>query len=197
MTDRHERAAEAKHRVEAKLGQVWWAILLRGILALALAVCAFVWPEKTLGIFIMILGAYFLIDGVIGVVSAYRSGEKSVAAIQAVISLVLGLILLFWPGISGRVFLILVGIWLILQGFSLLLSAFRMESTDEQRGLVMVIGIVMAVIGAVFAFWTETGVVTISWLIGLGATAIGALLIYLAMRVKSLKDRVHNLGSAA
>ena len=78
-----QAAAAAKQRVDAKLGDIWWAILVRGILALGLAICAFVWPEKTLGILIKLLGAYFLIDGVIGAVSAYRTGDKTSPLMQA------------------------------------------------------------------------------------------------------------------
>lgn len=198
MSQRRERAAEvaavAKQRVDAKLGDIWWAILLRGLLALALAMCAFVWPDKTLGIFVKLLGAYFLIDGVIGAVSAYRSGDKASPLMQAIVSLAIGLILLLWTGISGKLFLILVGIWLVLQGISLFLTAFRMDSADEQRGLAMVIGAVMALIGAVFVFWTDTSVVAISWLIGLGAMVIGGMLIYLATRVKRIRARIDNIG---
>ncbi|MEZ6071568.1 MAG: DUF308 domain-containing protein [Pirellulales bacterium] len=128
MSKRDERIADAavaaKHRVDAKLGEIWWAILLRGLLALALAVCAFVWPEKTLGIFVKLLGAYFLIDGAIGAFSAYRSGDKASPMMQAIVSLALGLVLLLWTGISGKLFLVLVGIWLLLQGIGLLLAAF-------------------------------------------------------------------------
>jgi uncharacterized membrane protein HdeD (DUF308 family) len=198
MSERSERAAQvataAKHRVEAKLGEIWWAIMLRGLLALGLAVCAFVWPDKTLGIFVKILGAYFLIDGVIGAVSAYRSGDKASPLMQAIVSLGLGLVLLLWTDVSGKLFLILVGVWLLLQGVSLFLTAFRMDSADEQRALTMVIGAVMALIGAVFVFWTDTGVVAISWLIGLGATVIGGLLIYLATRVKRVRSRIEGIG---
>jgi len=198
MSDKSERVAEAtavaKRRVDAKLGEIWWAILLRGALALGLAVCAFVWPEKTLGIFVKLLGVYFLIDGIIGAVGAYRSGDKASPLLQAIVSLALGLALLLWTSISGKLFLILVGIWLLLQGISLLLAAFRMDSADEQRGLAMVIGGVMAVIGVVFVFWTDTGIVAISWLIGIGAAAIGLLLIYLATRVKRIRARIDGVG---
>ena len=198
MSEKGERTAEvaaaAKQRVDAKLGDIWWAILLRGVLALGLAVCAFVWPEKTLGIFVKLLGVYFLIDGVIGAIGAYRSGDRASPLMQAIVSLALGLALLLWTGISAKLFLILVGIWLVLQGFSLLLAAFRMESADEQRGLAMVIGGVMTLIGVVFVFWTNTGVVAVSWLIALGAAVIGCLLIYLATRVKQIQARIDQIG---
>ena len=198
MSKRQQRArqaaAAAKESVDAKLGDIWWAILLRGVLAVALAVCAFVWPQKTLDIFVKLLGAYFLFDGVLVAISAYRSGDKAAPVMQAVVSLALGLVLLLWTGISAKVFLILVGIWLILQGVSLFMAAFRMDKADEHRSLAMIIGGVMAVIGVVFVFWTNTGIVAISWLVGLGAAVIGGLLIYLATRVKRLQGRVEQLG---
>ncbi len=199
MTDKRERTAHAavaaKQRVDAKLGDIWWAILLRGLLALGLAFCAFVWPEQTLGLLVKLLGGYFLIDGIIGAISASRSGDKTTPLVQAIVSLAIGLILLLWTGISGKLFLILVGIWLVLQGLGLLWAAFRMDSADEQRGLAMVIGGVMALIGAVFVFWTDTGVVAISWLIGIGTAVIGGLLIYLATRVRNLRGRIISIGS--
>jgi uncharacterized membrane protein HdeD (DUF308 family) len=198
MDAKRERVAEAagvaKQRIDARLGEIWWAILLRGLLALSLAVCAFAWPEKTLGIFVKLLGVYFLIDGVIGASSAYRSGDKSSPLLQAIVSLALGLVLLLWTGISGKLFLILAGIWLVLQGISLLRAALRMGTGEEERGLAMAIGGVMALVGIVFVFWPDTGVVAISWLIGVGAALIGALFVYLATRVKRIRARIDSLG---
>ena len=198
MPDRREKvtqaATAAKERVEAKLGDIWWAILLRGLLAVVLAVCAFVWPEKTLGLFVKLLGAYFLIDGVIGAISAFRSGEKASPVIQAIVSLAIGLILLVWTGVSGKLFLILFGIWLVLQGVSLFVAAFRMDSVEGQRGLTMLIGGAAALIGAVFIFWPDTGVTAISWLVGIGSAIIGALLIYLATRVRGVQKKLDGLG---
>ncbi len=198
MPERRDRATEAavaaKQRVDAKLGDIWWAILLRGLLAFGLAVCAFAWPERTLGIFVKLLGAYFLIDGVIGAIGAYRSGDRASPLMQTIVSLAIGLVLLFWTGISAKLFLVLVGVWLALQGGSLFLAAFRMAPAEEGRGLMMAIGAVMVLIGAVFVFWTDTGVVAISWLIGIGALVIGALLVYLATRVKRLQGRIETIG---
>jgi len=189
-----EVAAAAKQRVDAKLGHIWWAVLLRGLLAVALGVCAFAWPEKTIAVFVKLLGAYFLIDGAIGAASAYRSGDKASPLLQTIVSLAIGLVLLLWTGVSAKVFLILVGVWLALQGLSLLLAAFRLDSVDEQRGLTMAIGGVIALIGAVFIFWPDTGAVAVSWLIGVGALVIGGLLIYLATRVRRLRSHVETLG---
>lgn len=201
MSPKHERVSEvaamAKERVVGKLGEIWWAILLRGLLAVGLSICAFVWPEKTLGIFVKLLGVYFLTDGVVGTISTFRSGDKTSPLMQTIVSMATGLVLLLWTDVSAKLFLILVGIWLGLQGISLLLSASRMESDDEQRGLTKAIGGVMTVVCLVFIFWTDTGAVAISWLIGLGAALIGGLLIYLASRVKRFRTRIDNIANGS
>ncbi len=113
---------------------------------------------------------------------------------QAIVSLSLGLVLILWTGVSGKLFLILVGVWLVLQGLGLLLSGFKMTKEDPERGLAIGIAAAMAAIGLVFIFWPDTGIVSISWLIGLGAAIIGCLLLYLAIRVRRLKTSLQNVG---
>ena len=188
---------ELKLRVDAKLGDIWWTILSRGVLALGLALCAFVWPEQTLGILIKLLGAYFLIDGVIGAIGAFRSGDRGAQLMQAVVSVAIGLILLLWTDVSAKLFLIFVGIWLVLQGIGLFLSSRKIDPVEGERGLMGIVGGIMALIGLVFVFWTDTGVVAISWLIGIGAFVIGGLLIFLATRVRRLRTRVAGIGAQA
>jgi len=48
----------AKHRVSDKLADIWWWFIIRGVLALCLAVVALFWPEKTIGILIKLLGLF-------------------------------------------------------------------------------------------------------------------------------------------
>ncbi len=182
--------ASVKGRIETKLGDIWWAIMLRGLLAIALGLCAFLWPQRTIGILVKLLGAYFMTDGVIGAVGAYRSSEKAAPLMQTVVSLALGFALLVWTGVTAKIFLVLVGIWLILQGVGLYLSSRNVEPNESERGLMQGIGIVTALIGLVFVFWTDTGEVAIAWLVGIAAVVLGGLLVYLSSRIKRLQASV-------
>jgi uncharacterized membrane protein HdeD (DUF308 family) len=105
----------AKYRVSDKLGDIGWWFMIRGVLALGLAVVALFWPEKTMGILVNLLGAYLLFDGVVGAIGAVRSGAKGVYPVFEIISIVVGAILIFWAGISMRLVLTLVGVWALLQ----------------------------------------------------------------------------------
>ena len=114
---------------------------------------------------------------------------------QAVVSVAIGLVLLLWTDVSAKLFLIFVGIWLVLQGIGLFLSSRKIDRAEGERGLMGAVGIVMTLIGLVFVFWTDTGVVAISWLIGIGAFVIGCLLVFLAIRIKQLRTRLDRLGA--
>ncbi|MCU0717643.1 MAG: DUF308 domain-containing protein [Pirellula sp.] len=189
-----ELAMEVKFRVDEKLGEIWWSLLTRGVLAVILGLCALAWPQQTVGVLIKVLGVYFLIDGVIGAVWFYRSGELRSALIQAIVGLTIGLILLVWTGVSAKIFMIFIGVWLILQGIGLFLSSRRIDSQSGVRGIMACTGGGMALIGIVFVVWPDTGVVTISWLIGLSAMALGCLSIFLATRIKRLRSRIDQMG---
>lgn len=186
----HQMAEKAKETISQKMRRIWWAFLLRGILALALAFCAIFWPQQTIGILTKLLGVYFLIDGVTGLIAAVRSGDKIHSFMPVVVSLAGGLALLFWTAISAKVFLVIVGIWAALQGLGILHSFWQMDRGDDNRGLVAIIGLIVTAVGIAFVVWPETGIVAISWLIAVGAAIVGGLLIYLATRLRTFQQKL-------
>ncbi|HEY8745839.1 MAG TPA: DUF308 domain-containing protein, partial [Chloroflexota bacterium] len=52
--------------------QNWWALAIRGIVALLFGLAAFVWPVMTLAVLVLLFGAYAIVDGVFALVAAIR-----------------------------------------------------------------------------------------------------------------------------
>ena len=194
MPDEREKLQQvvtaAKQRVSNKLDDIWWWFMIRGIMALCLAVVALFWPDKTIGILVNLLGAYLLFDGVVGAIGAVRSDGKSGFPVFAMVSIVVGAILIFWTGISVRLFLTLMGLWALLQGSGMFLSNRSSDSDAESRRLFGTVGAVLAVIGLILIVWPSTGVVAISWLIAVVALVIGCVLIFVATRLRRITDRL-------
>jgi uncharacterized membrane protein HdeD (DUF308 family) len=46
-----------------ELTRHWWVIAFRGLAAIAFGILAFVWPGMTLGVLVILYGAYALVDG--------------------------------------------------------------------------------------------------------------------------------------
>lgn len=179
-------------RASDRLGDVWWTFMLRGLLAAALGLCALIWPTLSLEILLRLVGIYCLADGVAGLVGALRSGERP-SLLQALFGIAVGPILLFWPGATTRLMLMAFGAWALVTGISQVIAA-RSLDTEQHRGPRTAIGVIVAVVGLVLLLWPGTGIVTISWVIALTALILAALLIFLALRFKSLKTRIDARG---
>jgi uncharacterized membrane protein HdeD (DUF308 family) len=176
--------------VSNKLGDLWWSLLVRGILAAALGIFAFFWPALSLSLLVLAVGLYCVADGIAGLIAAVRASERRAYLLQALMSLAIGAVLVFWPGGSVRTLLVIFGIWVILMGISQIMAARRLTTTDPDRGVMITVGLVATVAGVVLMFLPGSGVVVISWVIALVALLVGALLIYLASRFRRLGKRI-------
>ena len=193
MTESHDQirsaATKVKNQLSNKFGNIWLAMLIRGLVAITAAICIFVWPQQTVLLLVKLLGAYLIIDALLGLVSAVRTNENRFGLIPMVAGILVGIVLLFWSDVSVKLFLVLVGVWLAIQGLSLLWSAMTNLSDPAIRRSLLTVGLVQALIGIILAMWPSTGVVSISWLLSLCLLALGSLLIFLAsvIRKASLK----------
>jgi len=190
-------ATGARVRISDKLGDVWWSFFIRGLLAVALGIAALLWPKATLALLIRLIGLYVLFDGVLSLLAAFRARELGAYLVPGLISVAIGLILLFWPDVTGRLLLVIVGLWAVFQGVILFLAGRRADMNDPDRGLAITIGAVAAIAGLILVIWPGTGVITISWLIAIVALSIGALLIFLGLRLRQVEKRVENLNRPA
>ena len=83
-------AAGLQNRISGKLSGIWWAFLLRGLLALVLGVSALIWPGLTLALLIRLIGIYVVLDGAAGVVSSIHNRELEAYLVLALASLAVG-----------------------------------------------------------------------------------------------------------
>jgi len=183
-------AAAVRTGVSDKLGSVWWSFLLRGAFAVALGLFALFWPSKSMGILVLAVGLYCIADGLTGLAAAIRYPELREQLVQALIVVGLGAVLLLWPGATLRFLLVLLGAAALLAGVGQVITAFRLPADDPERGMILIIGSAAALVGLAVAVWPAGGVTVISWVIGIAAILLGALLIYIGSRFKRLGARL-------
>ena len=176
--------------VNNKLGDLWWFFMLRGVLAAILGICALFWPSRSLAILITLVGVFILADGVTGLVGALRNWAGSETLLQPVASLVIGPVLLLWPGASVGLLLVVLGAWAWAFGVSQILEARKIPKESEDRALALSLGGIASAIGIILMVWPATGVVAISWVIAIAAFLVAAMLFFLARRTKRLNNRL-------
>lgn len=184
-------AGKARVKALHAVSHLWWWLLLRGIALIALAICALVWPQKTLGIMVKILGAYLIIDGLWSSITYALAKQKDHGLLASATGLVVGAVLLFWTGVSSRVFMTIVGIWALLQGVGLYISIRKEAEVDpESRKWIRYIAIAMAIAGIILIVWPSTGVVTVAWLIAIIAFLLGAAMVFASTKLRSVAQRI-------
>src|SRR5215211_3376987 len=167
----------------------WWALALRGVIAILFGLAALLRPGIALEALILLFGAYALVDGVFAIVGVFggtRGGTpRWLLLIEGVASILAGLIAFFLPGLTAFLLLYLIAAWAIITGISEIAMAIRLrqEISGEWALIVggalsVLFGVILAVIGPL------AGLLSLIWLIGVYALAFGVLILITAFIVR-------------
>lgn len=169
--------------MEATMQRVpWWPFVLGGLALLAAGIVAIIWPDITLAVLVILWGAVILVDGVFAVLAGLFSRASSALRffllLTGVISIMIGLCILVWPGITALVVLYIIGAWAIIAGVMKVLTAmFWPEERKEDRWLLILSGLIAITFGALIIAWPATGALAIVWLMAIFAIVFGLTLV--------------------
>jgi uncharacterized membrane protein HdeD (DUF308 family) len=165
----------------------WWALALRGALAILFALVAFFLPGITATILVLIFGAYALVDGIFALIAGLRAarhhGRSAPLLIEGILNLLIGVLVLLWPVAALVTLIYLIAIWAVITGV-LLIAAGIALIRHSGEWLLIVGGIVSVVLGIVLFFAPGAGIVAISWWLGVYALLFGIALLITAFRIR-------------
>jgi len=171
------------------LRDLWWFLLIEGIILVLLGVAAIIVPPiATLAVEI-ILGWLFFISGVVGLIMTFVMRHAPGfwwSLFSAVLAIAAGIVLLGWP-VSGVMSLTLLLIsFFILEGIATIMYALDHKRELSGRwGWVLASGIVdLAVAAIIFAGLPGTAAWAIGLLVGINMLFGGSALIGLAMHAR-------------
>lgn len=181
------------------LSRYWWAVALRGLVAVAFGIVAVIWPDVTLGVLVLLFGAYALADGVITLTTALfgtslGGRRRGWLVLEGVAGIVVGLITFAWPHITTVALRWLIAAWAIGTGVLEVGAAvaLRRELTGEWR--LVLSGLLSVAFGLFLAVRPQEGTLALVWVVGLYAIVFGAALVALARR---LRHHHHSLAATA
>lgn len=189
--DRMQAAAAAvKTGLADRLSAVWWVYLLRGLLAAAIGLYALLSPTATVEALVRLIGILLLLDAASGLIGTIRSSDRGANLYTVLIGAAAGLVLLFWPAATARAALILFGAWLGIFGLGLIFVARKLGGADGRNTTIMTGGAIALLLGVVLILWPGVGTVTFSWMFGLTALLMGAVFLFLAIRLRRVAKRL-------
>jgi uncharacterized membrane protein HdeD (DUF308 family) len=173
--------------MNATLARHWWAIVLRGVVAILFGVVALAAPGAVLLSLAFLFGIYLLIDGVIGLVSTVRAvtahGHWGALLAEAVLNLLMGLIALFVPGAAVLGFVLLMAAWALISGGLMVAAAVKLHATHGRWWLGLG-GVASLIWGVLLVLAPMVGAVVLTWWLGIYAIVFGVALLACGWRLR-------------
>jgi uncharacterized membrane protein HdeD (DUF308 family) len=173
------------------LAQRWWAVGLRGILAIIFGLICLLTPGIAVGAFVIVFAAYMFVDGVFAIISgirAARSGESwGLLIFEGVVDLAAGVVAILWPAITLVALVWIVAIWAIVSGALMLAAAFSLN-LDYGRWWLALGGIASIIFGILLIIEPLIGAVVLTLWIGAYAVVFGVLLLVLGFQLNSKRE---------
>jgi uncharacterized membrane protein HdeD (DUF308 family) len=170
------------------LANNWWAVALRGVVAILFGIAAFAMPYVTMLSLVAVFAAFSLVDGVFGIVASVRGARKGERWIWLMLSGLLSIgasaVAILWPGITVLAFVILVAAWALVTGTFMLISAFRLK-IDHGRVWLVIGGIASVLFGILLAISPVIGALVLTFWTGAHALVLGGTLLVLAFKLRS------------
>lgn len=173
----------------------WGAIAFRGVIAVLLGIVAIVWPGVTVGVLVILLGAFALVEGVANIVAGIR-GREGWAIGEGVISVVIGIVIVVWPAITALALLYVVAAWAIFTGIVRIVAAIQLRRVLRNEWLLVGSGLASVVFGVIAAVFPGAGILTLIWLLGAWLIVLGVMLIALSLTLRQSAHRLSHAGVA-
>ena len=168
--------------------KIWIFAIIRGVLAIIFGLIALFSPIATAVALAIVIGAYAIVNGVFDIIEAIRHRGSSSMVFRIVlgaVSILFGILVLVWPGISLAILVIMVGIWAIIIGIIQIVASVRHRAVPHSGWVWGIIGGALSILfGILVLIWPGTGLVSIIWIVGIWAIVWGITLIILGIQLR-------------
>jgi uncharacterized membrane protein HdeD (DUF308 family) len=182
-----------------ELARWWWTFILRGILAIAFGILAFLAPPLGIGVLVGLFAAWALIDGVTNLWEGIQRRTKDrswwLSVLEGIVSILAGVLALLFPAWAATALVLLIAAWAIVTGIFEIIAAIRLREQIRGEFWLGLAGLASILYGVVLFLFPAAGALALVWLIGGFAIAFGAFLIVLGWRLRSI-DRMAKIDAA-
>ena len=174
------------------LARWWWTFILRGVVAIAFGVLAFVAPALGIAALVALFAVWALVDGVTGVVTGIRSRGRDrswwLSILEGLVGIVAGVFALLFPIEAAGALVFIIAAWAIITGVFQIVAAIRLREQIQGEFWLGLAGVASILYGVVLYLFPAAGALSLVWLIGSFAIALGAFLIVLGWRLRAIDE---------
>lgn len=165
----------------------WSSAAIRGSFAILFGIGAFLLPNLTLALLVLLYGVFALVDGLAALAFAIGDREHLLPTwalfLEAVLGISAGAIALMWPGLTLFAVVYIVAFWAVARGILEIIEAIRFHKLMEHEWFLAATGLASVLLGAMMAASPDIGIMVMSYLLGCYAVVYGISLIAFAIHV--------------
>jgi len=172
---------------ESTLKDMWGALAIRGMAAIAFGIAAVFWPGITLVTIVYLFGAFILVSGVVGLIGGLTNMKdldslwaRVLVILVALFELGIGVYLLRHPLVTFATLVLLIGLALIVRGLFDIFAGIFGEGGASYKTFMVLGGLVAGVAGVVLLMQPAASGVAFVWILGVYALITGPLMVALA-----------------
>lgn len=173
---------------EKKMAKHWWAVLLRGIVAILFGFVALFASGLTLNVLLILIVFFLIVGGLASIVGSLLATDHKhwwIMLLNGLISIAVGIIIFSWPAITLLIMVALVAIWAILTGLFELFASLSASWAAPGKAMVALVGVLTIILGIVMLVYPGVTINVAVWLIGLYALIIGISLVFFGFKLKA------------
>jgi uncharacterized membrane protein HdeD (DUF308 family) len=168
------------------LAKNWWALALRGLVAVLFGLLTFSLPGITLITLVLLFGAYTLMDGVFNVIASFRVASHHWALLfEGIVGIIVGILTFAWPAITAIVLLYLIAFWAIFTGILEIIAGIHLRKAITNEWLLLLMGVLSVLFGVLILLAPGVGALAVVLWIGAYALIFGIFMLALAFRLRS------------
>lgn len=182
-----------------QLAANWWAVALRGILAILFGILAIVFPGAVFGALVLLFGAYAFVDGIFALIAAFSkagSGQRLWLILEGIVGIIAGLLAFFQTALFGLTLILIFAAWAIVTGIFEIITAIQLRQEIDNEWMMILGGIVSVVFGVLVFIFPAAGAISTALVIGVYAIVFGIVFLALAFRLRGMQ-RTAGAGRAA
>jgi uncharacterized membrane protein HdeD (DUF308 family) len=118
-------------------GSYWGLLLLRGVINLGVGIALVVWPSATVTVVVWLVGLDLVLTGILAFIVSFQVPKemgRSAFLVQAVVTVVLGVLIMAWPDATLNVVSVILAALLIVFGLVMLVSGFQLRKAVTTIG---------------------------------------------------------------
>jgi len=171
--------------------RLWASLAIRGMAALIFGFLTLIWPGVTLGVLVLLFGAYALVEGGFDLAAALANdpatrGRRASYVIEGLAGIAAGVVTFAWPGITALALLFVIAAWAFVIGVLRIAAAIAERQRVQHHWLLGLSGLLSVVFAIALVAAPAAGALAITWLIGWWALVVGSLLLAASVHVHGL-----------